>query len=326
MNGRDHRELNRRSFLRAGAGFAALAASGCTHVGRARKSSDIRIEEVSIGYEEYVYRAPVGFAGAVMDRATLITVRCTVRSRGGKVARGFGTIPFNHIFSFPSPKLSHEQKNEAMKALAAELARVTRRCREFGHPIELNWILGFAYGVAAEGVSKELNLADPIPPLCTLVTGAAFDAAIHDAYGKLHGLNSFDTFSGEFMNYDLARYLGAEFKGFYPGDFLLKRVKPVMTLCHLISAVDPIDESENKTPLRDGLPETLAEWIDYNGLLELKIKLKGTDLEWDLGRVMQIERVAVETQAKRGVKSGRMCSILMRSVRTSLISSSLREN
>jgi hypothetical protein len=104
------------------------------------------------------------------------------------------------------------------------------------------------------------------------------------------------------MNYDLARYLGAEFKGFYPGDFLLKRVRPMMTLCHLVSAVDPIDESENKTPLRDGLPETLAEWIDYNGLLELKIKLKGTDLEWDLGRVMQIERVAVETQAKRGVK------------------------
>ena len=303
MKARDNRGLNRRNFLRAGAGFAALAADGCAHIGPARKSSDIRIEEVSFGYEDYVYRAPVGFAGAVMDRATLITVHCTVRSRAGKVARGFGTIPFNHIFSFPSQKLSHEQKNEAMKALAAEMAQVMRRCREFGHPIELSWLLGFAYGVAAKGVSKELNLPEPIPPLCTLVTGAAFDAAIHDAYGKLHGLNSFDTLAPEFMNYDLGRYLGADFKGLYPQDFLLKRVKPIMTLCHLVSAVDPIDESENKIPLRDGLPETLPEWINYNGLRELKIKLKGTDLAWDLERVMHIERVTAETQMKRGIKN-----------------------
>jgi hypothetical protein len=103
------------------------------------------------------------------------------------------------------------------------------------------------------------------------------------------------------MSYDLARYLGGEFKGAYPRDFLLHQVKARMTLCHLVSAVDPIDDSENKTPINDGLPETLPQWTNYNGLLEFKIKLKGTDLAWDLNRVAHIESVLVETQQKRAV-------------------------
>ena len=45
-----------------------------------------------------------------------------------------------------------------------------------------------------------------------------------------------------------------------------------MPLCHFISAVDPIEEAENTKPIKDGLPETLPERIDYNGLTHFKIK------------------------------------------------------
>jgi len=75
-----------------------------------------------------------------------------------------------------------------------------------------------------------------------------------------------------------------------------------MTLCHLISAVDPIESFENKNPLNDGLPETLSEWINYNGLIEFKIKVNGTDLKWDIERVMHIDQVTTRTQEQRGVK------------------------
>jgi hypothetical protein len=44
----------------------------------------------------------------------------------------------------------------------------------------------------------------------------------------------------------------------------------------LVSAVDPIEEFENKNPIKDGLPETLPELDQLNGLLELKIKVNGT--------------------------------------------------
>ncbi|HKQ36719.1 MAG TPA: enolase C-terminal domain-like protein [Verrucomicrobiae bacterium] len=288
----------RRQFVKnALAVTAAILTSGAT-----RKKTDIRIEHISHRYEDYVFRAPVGFAGAVVNRATMVTVRCAVRTVGGKVATGFGTMPFNHTFSFPSKEESDERKNEAMKALAAELTKVISGYSEYAHPIDLDWDLAPLYVKAATEVSQCLHLADPIPKLCTLVTAAAFDAAIHDAFGKVHHKNCFDTFGPEFMSHDLSRYLGADYKRTYPKEYLLPRHKARMTLCHLISTVDPIEDSENKNPIKDGLPETLPEWINHNGLLEFKIKLNGTDLKWDLKRVIHIDRVVTQTQEKRGVK------------------------
>ena len=300
--------ITRRKFVKnSGALAGGIVAANLTGISvlsvASRKKSDIRIDHISFGYDEYLFRAPVGFAGAVVDRATIVTVRCSVRTAGGKVARGFGSIPFNHTFSFPSKKMTNETKNDAMKALAAELAKVTGSHQEFAHPLDINWDLAPLYLKAAADVSERLHLADPIPKLCTLVTAAAFDAAIHDAFGKAHRINSFDTYGPEFMNHDLSRYLGAGYEGHYPNRYLLRQAKPRMTLCHLVSAVDPIEEFDNKKPLKDGWPETLPEWINYNGLLELKIKLNGTDLKWDVERVMHVERVTVQTQEKRGVKN-----------------------
>jgi L-alanine-DL-glutamate epimerase-like enolase superfamily enzyme len=264
--------------------------------------SGIRIEHISFGYDEHIFRAPVGFAGATVSRATMVTVRCSVRTAEGKVASGFGSMPFNHTFSFPSKTLSNEIKNDAMKALATELAKVTGSYREWGHPLDINWDLAPLYLKAAAEVSQRLRLADPIPKLCTLVTAAAFDAAIHDAFGKAQGVNCFDTYGPEFMNHDLSRYLGAQYKGKYPSHYLLRQHKVRMTLCHLVSAVDPIEEFENRIPIKDGLPEILPEWITYNGLLEFKIKVNGTDLNWDIERVMHIDKVTTQVQERRGVK------------------------
>ena len=300
--------ITRRKFVKnagalAGGVVAARLTGGIGILSAAsRKKSDIRIDHISFDYDEHIFRAPVGFAGAVVDRATMVTVRCSVRTAGGKVAGGFGSMPFNHTFSFPSKKMTSETKNDAMKALATELAKVTGSYRELGHPIEINWDLAPLYFKAAAEVSERLHLADPIPKLCTLVTAAAFDAAIHDAFGKANGRNCFDTFGPEFMNHDLSRYLGAAYKGEYPSRYLLPQHKPRMTLCHLVSAVDPIEDFENTKPLKDGLPETLPEWINYNGLLELKIKVNGTALKWDVERVMHIDKVTTQTQEKRGVK------------------------
>jgi len=299
-------KITRRNFVKsAGALAGGMIASnwtGCAGILRTRKRSDIRIEHITHSYDEQTFRAPVGFAGALADRASIVTVKCSVRTAGGKVASGFGTMPFNHIFSFPSKRISNEIKNDAMKALATELAKVTTSHREFGHPLDINWDLAPLYLKAAAEVSQHLHLADPIPKLCTLVTAAAFDAAIHDAFGKVHGTNCFNTYGPEFMSQDLSRYLGAEYTGKYPSHYLLGQHKPRMTLCHLVSAVDPIEDFENRNPIKDGLPETLPEWINYNGLRELKIKVNGTDLKWDLERVMHIDKVTTQTQTKRDIK------------------------
>ena len=56
-------------------------------------------------------------------------------------------------------------------------------------------------------------------------------------------------------------------------------------------------------PVGDGLPETLAEWIPYNGLTHIKIKLNGDDLAWDVNRVAGVDRVAAAAQHERGCRN-----------------------
>jgi L-alanine-DL-glutamate epimerase-like enolase superfamily enzyme len=103
------------------------------------------------------------------------------------------------------------------------------------------------------------------------------------------------------MRYDLAHYLLPEFKGEYLGQYVAREPKPRMPLYHLVGAVDPISSADVKARINDGLPETLPEWIRYNGLTHLKIKLNGSDVRWDVERVLNVERAAAETQRQRSV-------------------------
>ena len=79
----------------------------------------------------------------------------------------------------------------------------------------------------------------------------------------------------------------------------LRKPKPKMPLYHLVGALDPLTDADIPNRLNDGHPETLPEWIDADGLTHLKIKLNGDDLDWDVQRVLSIEKITAETQAKR---------------------------
>src|SRR5262249_61583546 len=115
--------IPRRTFAQSAAAAACGICAGETSGGIAvlsagTKKSDVRIERISFSYEEHVFRAPLKFALTVVDRQTMLAVKCTVRTAAGKVATGFGILPLNHVFTFPSRKLSHEARLGAMKALA----------------------------------------------------------------------------------------------------------------------------------------------------------------------------------------------------------------
>jgi L-alanine-DL-glutamate epimerase-like enolase superfamily enzyme len=105
------------------------------------------------------------------------------------------------------------------------------------------------------------------------------------------------------MAQDLSYFLGSTYRNEYPASYLRTEPKAHMPLCHLISAIDPIEASENKKPNKDKLPDTLVEWIHHNGLIEFKIKLNGDDLAWDVERMVHIDRVTAETQKQRGIAS-----------------------
>jgi L-alanine-DL-glutamate epimerase-like enolase superfamily enzyme len=259
------------------------------------------VKAVDFAYEDFLYRTPIKFGGVALDRATLLNVTCSIETVAGKAARGFGSMPLGNVWSFPSRKLSYDETLAAMKALVERIAHVTADCREAGHPIDLTWTLEPAYLEAARAVTRDLNLAEPIPPLCTLVAASAFDAALHDGFGKVHGVNCYHTYGPEFMAHDLSRYLGPEFRGEYLDHYINRRPMERMPLYHLVGALDPLEEGDVVQRVGDGLPETLGEWIAFNGLTHLKIKLNGDNLDWDVDRLVRVDRLASGAQARRGV-------------------------
>jgi L-alanine-DL-glutamate epimerase-like enolase superfamily enzyme len=265
------------------------------------KATDVRVEDVSYSYEDFAYRTPIKFGGTAVDRVTLVNVDCRVRTRAGVAARGFGSMPLGNVWAFPSRVLSYDSTLAAMKALVERVRALSAACTEVGHPIDLTWILEPEYDKAAAEVSGSLALAEPIPRLCTLVAASAFDAALHDAFGKAHGLNCYHTYGPDFLSHDLGHYLGREFAGETLDRYVLREPRPRMPLYHLVGALDPLEAADVRQPVGDGLPETLAEWVPFDGLTHLKIKLNGDDLAWDVERVVRVDRVTAEAQRQRGV-------------------------
>jgi L-alanine-DL-glutamate epimerase-like enolase superfamily enzyme len=267
-------------------------------------SKSIRIEDVSFEFEDFQYRTPMKFGGNVVERVTLLNVHCTIRAGDGRVSHGrtshgVGSMPLGNVWSFP--QLPYDTSLNAMKTLAGRIGAITRNAGVAGHPIDINIALEPEYLKAAAEVSRDLKLSLPIPKLCTLVTFSPFDAAVHDAYGKLHGVSCYETYGTQFLPRDLSAYLNHDFRGEFLDRYISLQPKAYMPLYHLVGAVDPVAASDVRQRVGDGLPENLAEWIRYNGVTHIKIKLNGSDLSWDVDRVVAVDRVTTETQRSRQV-------------------------
>jgi L-alanine-DL-glutamate epimerase-like enolase superfamily enzyme len=277
---------------------ADFATAGALAVRRARPS-DIRIVEVQHRFEEFRYRAPYQFGGRTVDRVTILDVDCRVRTGDGKHAWGFGSMTLGNAWAFPAA--SQEAGLGAMTALAAELRAQTAACDDSGHPIDLFRVLEPAYLRAAEALSRARSLTTPIPKLCTLVVASAFDAAIHDAYGKAFGVSVYDTYGPRFMRADLSADLGPPFAGEYLDRYVPTAPRPTTLLFHSVGASDPLEASDVRSRIDDGLPNTLEEWIARDGLRAFKMKLNGGNLDADFDRIVRIDRVVTRVQAARGM-------------------------
>jgi L-alanine-DL-glutamate epimerase-like enolase superfamily enzyme len=282
--------MRRREFLAMPAVVTAL------------RSTDARIEEIATDFQDYLHRAPYKFGGREVDRVTLLNVRCRLQTKAGKSARGFACMPLGNVWSFPAPDIPYKTTLAAMISLSEKIARILRDFREYAHPLDVNHALEPEFLRAAGEIARETALPRPIPKLCTLVTASPFDAAVHDAFGRLHGRNSFTVCGKDFVRYDLSHYLNAAFRGEYLDRYIQRTPAPRIRMYHSVGASDALTAAEIGKAIGDGLPETLADWIPYNGVRAIKIKLNGNDLGWDVARVASIDRVTAAAQAGRGVR------------------------
>lgn len=270
--------------------------------GREMNSSanrDIQVASVAVHYLPVKMRMPLKFGAESVESVTCIRVAITVSGAEGRTATGWGETPLSVTWAWPSAKLSYQERYDAMVDFCTMLAKAWVESSETGHPVEI----GHAF---IESVLPDLlnrfneDRTEPLPHLAALISASAFDLATHDAYGMLHDIDIYETYNSNYMSKDLSHFLTSDnqtidFAGKYPCDFLVDQAPDHLPVWHLVGGLDPLEESDRQgNEPDDAYPVTLREWIQRDGLTCLKIKLRGTDAEWDYDRLTRIGDMANE--------------------------------
>lgn len=267
--------------------------------------SDIKVIDLEPEFRADRLRVPLKFGSVTVTESTSLIVKATVETKKGQVAEGLGAMPLAEKWSFPEPTISDEKKLAAMKLLGEKACKRVKDGvgREYGHPIDI--MIGAKDDVIriSKEAGEEVALGTHLPMLSILVSTSPIDAALHDAFGRANGICSYEGYGKEYMKHDLSFYLGERFRGKFISDFIRPRYVDELPVFHLVGALDKLtsDEVDESDP-KDGLPVTLEEWIRRDGVFCLKVKLSGTDVDWDVRRTKAVAEVASEALRRKGVE------------------------
>ena len=268
------------------------------------KATDVRIVSTRLYFLPVHTRLPLKFGPETVTYVTCARAAVTVADDAGRTATGWGETPLSVQWVWPST-LPYEARHELLKRMCIEVARELSHFSAAGHPIEIGH--DFLEGVLPE-LRSTLNAGraadDRLPYLAALLCFSAFDIAIHDAYGVLHGRDIYTMYGPEFLNRNLSQFLapaaGAEvtFHERYPADFLVHEAPCSLSVWHLVGGLDALEESDlGGGEPDDGYPVLLRDWIRSDGLKCLKVKLRGNDSGWDYERLARVGRIAQQESA-----------------------------
>ena len=167
---------------------------------------DCRVSGVSLWFLPVATRVPLKFGTEALTSVTCARVRVTVVGRDGREATGWGENPLSVQWVWPSAT-PHGPRHEALKLFTQLLARAWAGCMEWGHPVELghdfvrDWLPRLHEDFHASDLGGAMGGGgERMPWLAALVACSPFDIALHDAYGRLHGVPTYDTYQRPWMN------------------------------------------------------------------------------------------------------------------------------
>ena len=255
--------------------------------------SKIAVVEAESEKFPYLYRSPLKFGGRVVKDVTVFRVALSLEDQNTKKkAHGIGEMTMGTAWAWPSTSLSPEMALKTVIVLAERIIAAATSLLADQHPLHLASQIKPIAKRLAEELAASMKLTEAIPDLAIALAVSPFDIALHDAYGRLHGKNSFDCFTHEHVGTDLSHFLGEEFLGKDFSEIIAPKTAPTLFLYHLVGSLDPLSKDDLNRKIDDGLPETLEDWIRSQQLSHLKIKLTGKELDADVGRVVEIDRIA----------------------------------
>lgn len=253
----------------------------------------VRIREVRTYYLPVRTRTPYRFGNQSLDKVTCLRVGMRVEAAGGgRTATGWGETPLSIPWAWPGGDF--QARHDAVLDLCASFRTELACFPVTGHPLEIMTAFQEAH------LHRLRKAGEGIPYLPALVSLSAFDLALYDAFGVLHGVPVFEALGGEWMSRDLGSFLETDpgtarnpFSGKFPQAYLKSPREERLPAWHSVGAGDRLEPAElDGTEPQDGYPNTLVDWIKRDGLTCLKIKLTGQDFDGDLQRIIGVGRIA----------------------------------
>ncbi|MCS7186734.1 MAG: mandelate racemase/muconate lactonizing enzyme family protein [Armatimonadetes bacterium] len=259
-----------------------------------------RIVGVAVYFLPIKMRMPLKFGKEVVEEVVCCRVKMKVADEKGNTADGWGETPLIAQWGWASEILPYSERLDVMKSFCLRLAKAWVEFDETGHAFEIGHaFLSQVLPLLLMQLNNERTEREPMPYLAALICNSPFDIALHDAYGNLVGLPVYETYRSPFMSFDLSAYLEPEkesvnFKGKFPADFLSTEPPRKLPVWHLVGAKDPLTEDDlTGSEPDDGYPVLLRDWILRDGLKCLKVKLTGTDFDWDYERLVRVGQIAL---------------------------------
>ena len=237
----------------------------------------VGVIDATVTFEDYPLRSPLVLTGGVVSEATEARCTVTVADERGNTATGCGTVFLSAIWAWPQSELSFLQRVDAMQQMCIEVAdRMPVWCIEPRHPVEHGMDVCERVDSLSIPVGRRLFITERIPTLAALVCWSPFDQALHDAYGRLLGISSYEALGRRYLRYDLSTWLGEVGEGRYLDEVIYRREGDRLDAWLVVGPEDALRESDAED-LGDGLPASVQGWIRRCGYRCFKLKTRGAD-------------------------------------------------
>ena len=241
---------------------------------------------IKVNFIPVKLRLPLKFGSETIGSLKVVHVELAAYGASGR-----GETPLSAAWAWPG-KESFSFREEMMSSFCLFLAE------HFPSPSADPMTAGYLF--LTEKLSSllaEFNARNrcSMPHLAALICLSAFDIAMHDAWGITAGMPTYNMYNSKYMQHDLAYFFNdKEFAGLYPEDFFVAELPETLPVWHLVGGKDLLNDAEcSGNEIKDGFPVTLEEWIRQDGLTCLKIKLTGSDSQWDFERLVSVGKIAL---------------------------------
>ena len=241
----------------------------------AGQTARFSIAAIDLFERDVKLRMPFRFGVVTLTESPQAFARVRIRLEGGREATGAAAELLAPKWFDKNPALTNEDNFDQLRlalALAREAYLAGGSNTAFGHNRA-------HYEAQIDGGAKRgLN------SLVANYGPALVDRAVLDALCRACGVSFYKAVQSNLPG--LTEFEGLKLAEFAAG------LKPSASIAarHTVGLVDPIVASDNKTPVNDGLPETLAEVVAHYGQRYFKLKVGG-NIAADLERLASIASI-----------------------------------